>query len=133
VFIYHFGDHDPSGQDAGRVLEQELRLHAPEADISFRRVAVTSEQVRDWKLPNRPTKLSDPRAKKFGSDWSCELEAINPQQLRDLVRQTIEHHLPRQVLDEVNQTAAIDMQRLGRVIDDYIIESNRPRDYEIGP
>src|SRR5262249_12278816 len=38
VFIYHFGDYDPSGQDAARALEQELRLHAPEANITFRRV-----------------------------------------------------------------------------------------------
>src|SRR5215472_5635139 len=32
VHIYHFGDYDPSGQDAARALEEELRLHAPGAD-----------------------------------------------------------------------------------------------------
>ena len=93
VFIYHFGDFDPSGQDAARALEEELRLHAPGADITFTRVAVTPEQIREWNLPTRPTKASDPRAAKFGSAQSVELDAIEPNRLRQLVRDTLEQHL----------------------------------------
>jgi hypothetical protein len=96
IYVYHFGDYDPSGQDAARAIEQELRLHAPDADIYFERVAVTPKQIEEWKLPTRPTKASDPRAKKFGSDVSVELDAIRPNALRDLVRTTVERHLPRE-------------------------------------
>jgi hypothetical protein len=38
-----------------------------------------------YHLPTRPTKESDSRAAKFGSDESCELDAFTPDQLRELV------------------------------------------------
>jgi hypothetical protein len=128
VFIYHFGDYDPSGVDAARALEKEFRLHAPGADVTFERVAVTHEQLRDWNLPTRPTKASDPRAKKFGSDISVELDAIKPSVLRDLVRGVIERHLPRKILNAIDAESEIEKTRIGRMLDDYI-ERTRPRTY----
>jgi hypothetical protein len=92
-FIYHFGDFDPSGQDAARVIEKRLRDHSGGVDLSFERVAVTPRQIEEWNLPTRPTKSSDPRAKKFG-DTSVELDAIDPHRLRALVQACVERHLP---------------------------------------
>jgi hypothetical protein len=57
-------------------------------------MAVTEAQIADWDLPTRPTKASDTRAKAFGSTPSVELDAIEPNQLRALVQETIELHLP---------------------------------------
>ncbi len=93
AYIYHFGDHDPSGINAAEKIEKTLRELAPDAEICFERVAVTPEQIRQWDLPSRPTKTTDTRAKKFGSDTSVELDAIEPDLLRDLVRACIERHL----------------------------------------
>jgi hypothetical protein len=93
VFIYHLGDFDPSGVNAGEKIEQTLRELAPTAEIHFERIAVTPEQITAWNLPGRPTKQSDSRAKGFG-DISVELDAINPNSLRDLVEVAIERHLP---------------------------------------
>jgi hypothetical protein len=45
AFIYHFGDFDPSGVNAGEKIEQTLRELAPNADISFERIAVTEAQI----------------------------------------------------------------------------------------
>jgi hypothetical protein len=64
AYIYHFGDLDPSGVDAARDIEAKLRRYAPNADIHFERPAVTREQVEQWNLPTRPTKMTDTRAKK---------------------------------------------------------------------
>ena len=50
--------------------------------------------MTEWNLPTRPTKASDTRAKNFGSAISVELDAIEPNQLRALVQEAIEHHLP---------------------------------------
>ena len=50
--------------------------------------------MTEWNLPTRPTKASDTRAKNFGSAISVELDAIEPNQLRVLVQETIELHLP---------------------------------------
>jgi hypothetical protein len=70
----------------------------PEADITFERLAVTERQVADWRLPTRPTKKSDSRAKRF-VEFSVELDAIPPGDLRALPEQTINRHLPQDQLD----------------------------------
>jgi hypothetical protein len=59
AYIYHFGDHDPSGVDAARNIEANLRRFAPDIEIHFERVAVTPAQIAEWNLPTRPTKMKD--------------------------------------------------------------------------
>ena len=93
AYIYHLGDYDPSGQDAARSIEQTLREMAPDAEIVFKRIAVTPDQIAEWELPTRPTKATDTRSKGFG-DISVELDAIDPGLLRGLVQAAIEQHLP---------------------------------------
>lgn len=98
AFIYHLGDHDPSGICAAEKIEQTLREFAPDAEIHFERLAVLPEQIRDWNLPTRPTKKSDSRAKRFEGD-SVELDAIHPDTLRQIVQEAIEQHLPENQLE----------------------------------
>jgi hypothetical protein len=69
AYIYHFGDHDPSGVNAGQKIEQTLRELAPQAEIIFERVAVTPELITVLRLPTRPTKQSDSRARNFVGDF----------------------------------------------------------------
>ena len=66
---------------------------APDADITFERLAVNPDQIREWNLPSRPTKTTDSRAKGFGK-ISVELDAIRPRDLRELVEAAIQRHLP---------------------------------------
>ncbi len=93
AFLCHLGDFDPSGVNAGEKIEETLRELAPDAEIHFRRLAVTPEQIERWSLPSRPTKTSDTRSKGFG-DISVELDAIPPALLRQLVEDAIRAHLP---------------------------------------
>jgi hypothetical protein len=93
VYVYHLGDFDPSGIDAGEKIERTLRELAPTTEIHFERIAVTPEQIAAWNLPSRPTKQSDSRAKGFGA-LSIELDAIDPTRLRDLADEAIGRHLP---------------------------------------
>jgi hypothetical protein len=95
VYIYHLGDFDPSGVNAGEKIEETLREMAPAAEIHFERLAVTPEQIEAWQLPTRPTTATDSRAKGFGA-ISVELDAIEPDKLRALVEDAIEDHLPPQ-------------------------------------
>ena len=48
TFIYHGGDFDPSGVNAGEKIEETLHELAPAADITFERIAVTPEQITAW-------------------------------------------------------------------------------------
>jgi hypothetical protein len=97
AYIYHFGDLDPSGVDAARDIEAKLRRYAPGVEIHFERPAVTREQVEQWDLPTRPTKMTDTRAMKFAGT-SVELDAIPASKLRELVRQSIERHVDQEQL-----------------------------------
>ena len=93
TYVYHLGDYDPSGVNAAEKIEQTLRQMAPNAEIHFERVAVRRWQIEEWDLPTRPTKTSDTRSKNFGDVW-VELDAIDPDRLRELVGVVIERHLP---------------------------------------
>jgi hypothetical protein len=97
TFIYYFGDHNPSGRDITRATESGLREFAPGAEIHFRRIAVTREQIEDLKLPTRPTKTTDSRSKGFDGE-SVEVDAIPPAHLRALARTCIELHIDQGLL-----------------------------------
>jgi hypothetical protein len=109
VHIFHLGDYDPSGVDAGNKIEKTLKGMAPEADIHFERLAVTPEQILAWSLPTRPTKTTDSRAKGFGT-ISVELDAIQPEVLRNIVEVAIQRHLPAHELNVL--LAAEESERL---------------------
>jgi hypothetical protein len=100
AYIYYFGDHDPSGQDISANVERRLREFAPGAEIHFERVAVTPDQIAEWNLPTRPTKQSDTRARGFVGE-STEVDAIEPDTLRELARDCIERHIPDGYMDSI--------------------------------
>jgi hypothetical protein len=140
IFIYQFGDLDPSGAHAAVVIERELRDFAPDADIHFERIAITPQQIVDFGLMSalRDTKTKDPRYGWFcekyrdepiirGGQLSVELDAIRPSLLRDLVREVIERHLPRKLLDETNAEGEREKTQLGRMMDEYIVRENARR------
>jgi hypothetical protein len=120
AYIYHLGDYDPSGQDAARAIEESLREMAPDAEIHFERLAVTPAQIARWRLPTRPTKVTDSRAKGFGS-LSVELDAIPPGRLRALVQVAIEDHLPSEqyeILKVAEQSEQRQINGLVGMLDD---------------
>ena len=97
AFLYYLGDFDPSGLDIPRKVEARLRQFAPEAEINFSRLAVTPDQIKTLKLPTRPTKATDTRARNFAGG-SVEVDAIPSAVLRELVRNAIERHIDRREL-----------------------------------
>jgi len=87
-----------SGINAGEKIEETLRELAPDADIYFERTAVTPKQI--WKLgvADSATKATDTRAKGFG-EISVELDAVEPDMVRQLVEHALEVHLPADQYD----------------------------------
>ena len=115
VHLYHLGDYDPSGVNAGEKIEETLRELAPDAEIGFERLAVTPDQIAAWDLPTRPTKASDSRARPHG-DVSVELDTIDPDTLRAIVRQALEKHLPPEQLDVLKAAEASERELLHEMI-----------------
>ncbi|HJZ57157.1 MAG TPA: hypothetical protein VKE74_19460 [Gemmataceae bacterium] len=104
AFIYYFGDRDPSGVKIDPAILRGLERLAAEADITFRRVAVTPEQIETLSLPTRPTKTEgNSHAKGFVGE-SVELDAVPARTLRQMVRECIEQHIDPWAL-EVTRTA----------------------------
>lgn len=103
TFIYHFGDYDPSGRDAARHIAD--RLQAFGATFTFIEAAVTAEQVHSLRLPTRPTKRQDTRARAW-QGGSVELDAIPPAELRRMVRTCIEQHIDAKALAYTRQLEA---------------------------
>ena len=115
AFVYHLGDFDPSGVDASEKIEQKLREFAPRADITFERLAVTEQQIVRWRLPTRPTKKSDSRSKRFG-EISVELDAISPENLRALLEQALNRHLPQRQLEILKVAEASERKLIASLV-----------------
>lgn len=103
VFVYNFGDHDPSGVDAWEKLQEDLSewVRSP-SRVRFERLAVTPKQIRKWDLPSRMTKTSDPRSKNF-EGRSVELDAIPPDKLKELVERCVTRHVSERQLEQIRQ------------------------------
>jgi len=93
VIVLHLGDHDPSGIDMTRDIEDRLDLFSGYADIEVRRIALTMEQIEKQQPPPNPAKVTDSRYAGYAAEYgdeSWELDALEPQFISDLIRDEIE-------------------------------------------
>jgi hypothetical protein len=95
-YVYYLGDFDRAGQDAAKSLKRKLEKFGKEKgiEVHFVVLAVTLEQIRDLGLPTREPKRTTAADKAWPHDFACELDAIPPDTLRQIVREAIERHLP---------------------------------------
>jgi hypothetical protein len=115
IFIYYFGDRDPSGVDIPRFVEKELREQAPRANITFEFVAVTEEQIIEMDLLTRPTKKTDSRSGKFRGE-SVEVDAIPPARLLEIVTDCIVQHLDAERYYALRETEAAERKTLAQYV-----------------
>lgn len=113
--IFYFGDFDPSGVHIPKKIEADLRSFAPDAELEFRRMAVTTEQIERWNLPTRPTKTTDSRAHSFGAE-SVEVDAIEPSDLRELVETCITSCIDPDALAATRRVEAAERETLANMI-----------------
>lgn len=91
-YIIHLGDHDPSGIDMTRDIQERLNMFA--GNVTVNRIALTMDQVEEHGPPPNPAKLSDSRASeyiaRFGND-SWELDALEPALMANLIEEEIKN------------------------------------------
>lgn len=106
--VLHLGDHDPSGVDMTRDIEERFHLFgAKQAQV--RRLALNMDQIRELNPPPNPVKFSDSRASgyeaKFGqSSW--ELDALEPNYIITLI-----HDEVRTLIDWSNWDERLTLER----------------------
>jgi len=121
TYIYHFGDHDPSGVLIDRQIERGLRRMAPDAEIHFERVAVTREQIEQYDLPTRPTKRKgNTHAKRFKGE-SVEVDAIEPDELRRLCEECITQHVDQDAYERMLRVEAAERKTLADIQDSLVM------------
>lgn len=99
--ILHFGDHDPSGIDMTRDIQDRLGLFM--GGVELRRKALNFDQVEQYNPPPNPAKVTDPRAKGYVAihgHESWELDALEPAVLTQLVRDELQELIDSDAWDE---------------------------------
>lgn len=115
VTILHLGDHDPSGKDMTRDIEERLAMFCQTHDCPaphVYRIALNMPQIRQYNPPPNPAKLTDCRATKYIAEFgnsSWELDALNPKVIVDLV----EKHI-KEIVDEEKFDSALVLQATAR-------------------
>lgn len=121
-YIFHFGDHDPSGIDMSRDIVERIALLSNSGIPKFVRLALNMNQVDEYKPPPNFAKLSDTRARKYVSKFgksSWEIDALEPSVLAGLVRDNI---LAIRDDDLWNEAVAVEnehRENLSRIAENY--------------
>lgn len=90
--ILHFGDHDPSGKDMTRDIEDRMATFGVRG-LEVRRLALNWDQIEQYNPPPNPAKVTDPRAKNYMAEFgdeSWELDALEPAAIATLIRNELD-------------------------------------------
>jgi len=106
--VLHLGDYDPSGESIFDVIAEDVHTfladaipHKDPQDVAlFKRVALTPAMVEAYSLPTAPPKSSDSRTRGWEGTQTCQLEALLPDTLADIIRENIEAFLSEEILDQ---------------------------------
>lgn len=110
--ILHLGDHDPSGIDMTRDIDERLELFM--GGLKVNRLALNMSQVEEYDPPPNPAKVTDSRASgyisRFGAS-SWELDALEPAVIAGLIENAI-----LGIRDEDAWELAVDREAEGKTL-----------------
>lgn len=119
--IIHLGDHDPSGIDMTRDLQERINMFAEEP-VELIRIALNMEQVMQQKPPENPAKTTDSRfedyMRKYGTS-SWELDALSPRYLDKLMRKEITKYIDDDNWQEKEEEIEAAKRKLQYLSDNY--------------
>jgi hypothetical protein len=141
VTVLYFGDHDPSGLDMVRDIKKRLYFMLRNGDykdflyhhdiylddvLKIVPIGLTMEQIKKYKLPSNPTKLTDSRAKnyiqKFGRTcW--EVDALKPQVLTQIVETNIASRIDLKLFNKMVAQENLDIKELKGILSGVIKNS----------
>lgn len=118
--IIHLGDHDPSGKDMTRDIEERISMFLSNHgysyyDFEIQRVALEMSQIRKYNPPPNPAKLTDSRCKKYIAEYghsSWELDALEPSVLEDIIKRAVLEHLDLTLYREMEKKEAETKRKL---------------------
>lgn len=119
-YIIHLGDHDPSGIDMTRDIQERLEMFG--ADVYVKRVALTMNQVTTYNPPPNPAKITDSRWGKYIDQYgeeSWELDALEPQMLTKLITNEVTALRDDAIYQAICDREEAEKRELQTVADEY--------------
>lgn len=118
--ILYFGDHDPSGIDMARDIENRMEEFGiyNYGPFAVKRPALTTAQVKQFKCPENPAKMTDPRAAWYVKEYglkSWELDALPPKSLISIIQRNVVENIDTDLYKEVINTE----EKQKRIISDF--------------
>ncbi len=119
--VIHLGDHDPSGIDMTRDIQDRLRMLSG-TDVEVRRIALSRAQVDQYGCPPNPAKLTDSRAGDYVEEHgfsSWELDALSPPTLVELIDTEIDSIVDHGLFEEIRTQQESERETLKAISDQY--------------
>jgi hypothetical protein len=120
IYAYYLGDHDPSGLEIEEVLRTKLETFS-ERKISWARLAVTHDQFRRRDLLGFRVKdtVSGERRRRYIHSFGnrcVEVDALEPNEIRTLVRSAIEGHIDQDEWRKLQETERLEKQTVRELV-----------------
>jgi len=116
--ILYIGDHDPSGLDMVRDIEERLRELTYGLKTEIVHVALTTEQIERYNPPPNFAKLTDKRAenyiRQFGRE-SWEVDALRPDILVNILEEAIQSYLDVDLMNRVIEKEAREIMTIKEI------------------
>lgn len=127
--VIHLGDHDPSGIDMSRDIEDRIRMlmfkntdgvvsKKASQVFQFKRIALNADQIAKYNPPPNPAKLTDSRGNNYVSihgNKSWELDALKPSVINDLIVKNIKQVADMPLIEKAKLRVIADKDQLLRV------------------
>jgi hypothetical protein len=116
--LFYLGDHDPSGEDMVRDIEDRLTMFGVDG-LQVEKLALTMEQIEQYKPPPNPAKVKDPRARAYirqhgHSSW--EVDALPPEVLSEIIHSAFNNIVNTAKMDMVKEKEESDKRLLLQVV-----------------
>lgn len=103
LVLFYLGDHDPSGEDMVRDIEDRLTMFGVK-NLEVRKLALTPAQIQQYDPPPNPVKFTDSRSAKYQSehgDECWEVDALEPRILQQIIRTAFESVVNQPLMNRI--------------------------------
>lgn len=117
TLILHLGDHDPSGIDMTRDIQDRLALFG--STVNINRIALNSSQIDQYNPPPNPAKTTDARYagyKVMHGTESWELDALEPSVIVGLIRDAISFRIDDEAWEKTKERQQNGRDQLNSIV-----------------
>lgn len=122
TLVLHFADHDPSGLDMSKDIENRLVSYGAD-DVEVKRIALTIGQVQTLGLAPNPTKAADSRSPRYVEEFGdeCwELDAMPPDILETTIGDAVSAEIDQAAWTVTSQTITEERTKLKEAMSKHI-------------